>query len=386
MNIHIRPKACVVGGGFIGPVHVEALRRVGIEVRGVAGKDEAEAKAVAAALRLPRAYAGLDEALADLEVGVVHLAVPNRFHAPYARMALLAGKHVVCEKPLAMSSAESAELVQLAAERGLVAATCYNLRFYPLVREARERLRSGSSGRPYLIQGSYLQDWLLNDDDWNWRLDPEVGGPLRAVADIGTHWLDMLQYVVGRRVIEVMADFSTVHPLRRKPSGAVKTFSAAGSEAATESVRMETEDCAVMLLRFEGGAKGALSVSQVSAGRKNSLCFEVDAANESLAWDSEEPNTLRVGRRGSPSQVLTKDPSVLRPEAAALCAYPAGHQEGYADTFARLFERFYDYVAAGDMAAERDFPGFDDGHREMLLCDALLKSSREGRWVRVDYA
>jgi predicted dehydrogenase len=378
------PTACIVGAGFVGPAHVEALRRNGVEVRALVAASEEGARRRAAELRIPRAYGSLRAALDASGADVYHLAVPNALHAPFAREVMAAGRHVVCEKPLALTSAESAELVGLERKAGVVAAVTYNLRFYPLVCEARERIAAGALGKVHAVHGSYLQDWLLYDTDWNWRLDPPQGGALRAVADIGTHWLDMMSWTTGSKVSRVLADFSTVHPTRRRPKGEVRTFSGKGAgPVERESVPVSTEDQAAILLRLENGALGSLLVSQVSAGRKNALSFQVDGGTGSLAWSSEEPNHLWLGHRERPNEILDKDPSLLSVPARARAAYPAGHQEGYPDTFRQLFSSVYAYVAGGDFAAPRDFPTFADGHREMLLCDALLESSRSGRWVEL---
>jgi predicted dehydrogenase len=388
MNPMRRPAACIVGTGFIGPAHLEALRRIGIPVVGIAERDAALAASKAAELGIAKGYPSFEAALADPAVSVVHLAVPNNLHAPYAKAALAAGKHVLCEKPLAMSSAESEELAALARRSGLVAAVNYNLRFYPLVREARELVRSGRLGRPFLVHGSYLQDWLLYDTDWSWRLDPAAGGSLRAVADIGTHWLDMVGFVTGLRVESVFADLVTFHETRKKPRSAVTTFSgrtggagASKDEPAWDEIPVSTEDAATVLIRFEGGARGSLTVSQVSAGRKNALSFEVDGSEAALAWNSEEPNSLWLGARRAPNGTLMKDPALLSPAAAALSGYPGGHQEGYPDTIKNMFARFYAYIEAGDYSAPRDFPTFDDGHEEMRLCDAIQESSVKGSWA-----
>jgi predicted dehydrogenase len=378
-----RPTACIVGTGFIGPAHLEALRRIGIEVAGLVECDPETATAKAAELGVKRAYPSLEAALADPEVNVVHLAVPNHLHAPYAKAALAAGKHVLCEKPLAMTSVESAELASLARRSDRVAAVNYNLRFYPLVHEARELLRAGRLGRTFLVHGAYLQDWLLYDTDWSWRLEPRLGGALRAVADIGTHWLDMVSFVTGLRVESVFADLATFHETRQRPLGPIATFAGRSSAAGCEAVPITSEDAATILLRFEGGARGTLVVSQVSAGRKNALSFQVDGSEAALAWNSEEPNSLWVGQRSEANRLILKDPSLLSPAAARLSGFPGGHQEGYGDTLKNLFARYYAYIEAGQFSAPRDFPTFDDGHTEMLLCDALLASARKGTWVDV---
>jgi len=384
--MNARPTACIVGTGFIGPAHLEGLRRIGVEVAGLVERDAETATAKALELGVRNAYPSFEAALADPALAVVHLAVPNHLHAPYAKAALAAGKHVLCEKPLAMTSAESAELAALARASGRVAAVNYNLRFYPLVHQARELLRAGELGRPLLVHGAYLQDWLLYDTDWSWRLDPAAGGQLRAVADIGTHWLDLAAFVTGLRVEAVMADLATFHRTRKRPRGPVATFAGTAGQPSKnefEPVAIASEDAALILLRFEGGARGTLTVSQVSAGRKNALSFEVDGSEAALAWNSEEPNALWIGKRSVANRLLMKDPALLAPAAAALAGYPGGHQEGYGDTLKNLFARFYAYLEAGDYTAPRDFPTFDDGHTEMLLCEALLRSAQEGTWVDV---
>jgi predicted dehydrogenase len=389
MNTSRKPTACIVGTGFIGPAHIEALRRIGIPVAGLVERDAASAEAKARELGVARGYPSLEAALADPGIDAVHLAVPNHLHAPCAKAALAAGKHVLCEKPLALTSAESAELADLARNSGLVAAVNYNLRFYPLVHEAREQVRLGGLGRIFMAHGVYLQDWLLYDTDWSWHLEPREGGLLRVVADVGTHWMDMVSFITGLRVEAVMCDLATFHPVRRKPLGPIQTFAATGARNAerdTQPVPITSEDAAAILLRFEGGAIGTLLVSQSSAGRKNALRFEISGSEAALAWDSEEPNHLWMGLRSEPNRIILKDPSLLSAPAAGIAGFPGGHQEGYGDTLKQLFKRFYAYLEAGDLSAPRDFPTFDDGHTEMLLCDALLQSARTGTWVTVPKA
>ena len=382
MAARARPSACVVGAGFIGPAHVEALRRNGVEVVALVAAGEAEARARAAALAVPQAYGTLEAALAGSGADVYHLAVPNSLHAPYARQVMEAGRHVIVEKPLALTSAESAALLELERRAGVVAAVAYNLRSYPLVVEARARVAAGELGAIHAVHGGYLQDWLLLDTDWNWRLEPARGGALRAVADIGTHWLDMVSWVTSQPVARVLADFSTIHPVRQRPLGNVQTFAGKGAApVARAPVAMDTEDQAAILLRLANGAIGTCMISQVSAGRRNSLSFQVDGASGSLAWSAEEPNRLWLGHRDRPNELLDKDPSLLSAPARRRTAYPGGHQEGYPDTFRQLFAAVYERVEAGDLAAPRDFPTLANGHREMLHCDALLESARTGRWV-----
>jgi predicted dehydrogenase len=372
----------VVGTGFIGPVHVEALRRLGRPVSGVLGSTPQRSREAAERLNIPRAYDSLADLAADTLIDVVHLTSPNRQHFEQCRVLLAAGKHVLCEKPLAMTSAETAELVRLADAAPIVTGVNYNVRFYPLCHEARQRVRDGVLGRVHHVTGSYEQDWLLYDTDFNWRVLAGEGGALRAVADIGTHWLDLLTWLTGLEVEAVCADLRTFLPTRRRPAGPVETFAgklAAGGERVP--VAIDTEDYGSLLLRFRGGASGCVTVSQVTAGRKNCLRWQVAGERSALAWDSERPNELWCGHRDRANEVLTRDPALLGAAARRFADHPGGHNEGFPDTFKQLFKAFYGYIEAGDLAAPRPFPTFADGHREVVLCEAVLQSQREGRWV-----
>ena len=372
-------RAAVVGTGFIGVVHVEALRRLGIEVVGVVGSSPERARAKPG---LPPAFDSFDAMLADDRVEVVHLTTPNHVHYPQVKAVLAAGKHCVCEKPLALTSEQSAELLELGEASGLVHATNFNIRFYPVVQHARALVRDGTLGAVWNVHGGYLQDWLQLPTDWNWRLEPDKGGELRAVADIGSHWLDLTQFVTGRRVVEVLADFATTIPVRRKPLGEVETFSGDdGGER--EDAPMTTEDLAHILLRFEGGARGSVVVSQVSAGRRNSLRFEVDGSRGALAWDADRHEELWLGHRGRPNEVLLRDPTLLARDAARHTALPAGHAEGFGDTFKELYRAVYAAVEAGAPPADPDYPTFADGHRANVLGDLIARSNRERAWVEV---
>jgi len=377
-------KVGIAGTGFIGPAHVEALRRNNIPVIGLSEATAELAQKKAAEMGIEKAYPSYEAMIADPEITVVHLATPNYLHHAEAKVALLAGKHVVCEKPLAMNSKESAELVKLAAEKKLVNAINFNLRFYPLVHQARDMVQSGELGQLYIMQGSYLQDWLLYATDWNWRLQPEIGGTLRAVADIGSHWLDLLTFISGLKVEEVYADFKTFLPTRKKPAKPVETFTGKVLQPSDYIDQpIHTEDYASILLHYENGARGVLTVAQVCAGRKNRLYFEIDGAKQSLAWDSEHPNDMWIGRRDGPNGMLMKDPSLLTAETRQIVSYPGGHQEGFPDTFKQLQSKVYRYLQAGNMDAKPDFPTFADGHYEMLLCEAVERSAKEGCWMKV---
>ncbi len=374
----------VVGAGFIGPVHVEALRRLGLPVRGILGYDEAESKRAMKAIGLPKAYASFDEVLADASVQAVHLAVPNVLHYEFAKRAISAGKHVLCEKPLAMNSEQSGELVELARGKKLAAAVCYNVRFYPLNLEARDRIARGEVGKIFAVNGSYTQDWLFYDTDYNWRVLSDQGGELRAVADIGTHWMDLVSSITGLEAESVFADLTTVHPIRKRPKGEVETYSGkTASERPTEPVEIDTEDYGCVMFRFKGGARGSLWVSQVTAGRKNCIRYEIAGSKCALAWNSESPNEMWIGRRDRASECLARDPSLLGQLARGYSNYPGGHAEGFPDAFKQCFRSFYNYIAAGDYSAEPLYPTFAQGHREVLLCEAILKSHRQQAWVKV---
>jgi predicted dehydrogenase len=376
--------AAVVGTGFIGPVHVEALRRLGQPVVGVLGSSPKKSRAAAAALEVPRAYDRYEDVLSDAAVNVVHLASPNRLHFEHCRLALAAGKHVICEKPLAMTARETAELLALARQAPVVTAVNYNVRFYPLNLEVRQRVADGQLGPIHHVTGSYVQDWLLYETDFNWRVLAEEGGPLRAVADIGTHWLDLVTSITGLEVEQVCADLRTFLPVRRRPRGSVETFQGkVGEVQETEPVTITTEDYASVLLRFRGGARGNFTVSQVTAGRKNCLRYEIAGSRAAVAWDSDRPNELWLGYRDRPNELLLRDPALLHQNVRQFVSYPGGHNEGFPDTFKQLFRAVYDYIEAGDWHAPQPFPTFADGHREVALAEAILRSHHEQRWVAV---
>jgi predicted dehydrogenase len=378
-------RTAIIGAGFMGPAHTEALRRLGIQVTGILGVDEKESQSAAQKLGLPKSYRNFREVLADPEVRAVHITTPNRLHFQMARDALKERKHVLCEKPLAMNSKETAHLLQLAKRTNCAAGVNYNMRFYPLCLEAKEMVARGKIGEVYSVVGSYVQDWLLYPTDYNWRVLAEDGGALRAVADIGTHWLDMAQSVTGLKVTAVCADLRTVHPIRQRPKGEVETFSGKVKKIqATENITVTTEDCGSILLRFENGAKGCLWVSQTTAGRKNCLRFEIAGARNALYWNSEKPNAMWVGSREKANEILLKDPGLVSDAVRPFVGYPGGHNEGYPDTFKMCFKAFYTYIAKGDFKAAPPFPTFEDGHREMQLCEAILKSHKKGGWVALE--
>jgi predicted dehydrogenase len=375
-------RAAVIGAGFVGRAHIEALRRLAIPIQGVLGSSPSRTAEACRALGIARAYQLMADLASDDSVDVVHVCTPNHLHFPQTEAALRAGKHVMCEKPLAMNTQETAALVGLARERERVGAVTYNLRYYPLCQEAHALVKQGAIGEPRIAHGTYLQDWLFYPHDWNWRLDPALGGRMRAVADIGTHWLDLVAWITGRKLTELCADLATIIPVRQRPKGPVETFQKT-RDLASEPVRMTTDDYGSILLRFEGNLRGVLTVSQVSAGRKNRMWFEIDGSEGSLAWDEEQPNLLWLGSRKEANRWLIKDPSLMSPEARPYAGYPAGHAEGYPDTFVQLFRDLYGYIAAGDFKAPRSFPTFETGHHEVKLCELIALSAGERRWVEV---
>lgn len=373
--------AVVIGTGFISGLHLDGLRRIGVPLRGVLARDAAAARGSG---RFPAVYDDLDAVCQDDTVDVVHVASPNYLHALQVTRLLAAGKHVICEKPLALDARAGEAMLDAARTAAVVHAVCFNVRFNPVLHHARSMVADGDLGVPRLISGSYLQDWLLYDTDWNWRVDPAASGRLRAVADIGSHWLDLAQFLTGARVSEVFADLATFVPVRRRPMGSVQTFGS-GSGAVVDRVDFEvgTEDAAGILLRFDNGARGTLTVSQVSPGRKNSCRLEVAGSASGLAWDSEEPERLWVGHRGALNEVLLRDPAIMSADAGRVSHYPAGHPEGFAESFLGLIEAVYAAVLDGAPRDDGSYPTFADGVEGLRLEEAVLTSDDSGAWAPV---
>jgi len=380
-------KTGVIGTGFIGPAHVEAVRRLGyVDIAALAEDGTELAEKKSAALCIPKAYGDWRELLSDEEIDVVHICTPNTLHYPIAKEAISAGKHVICEKPLAMNSMESRELVDLAEKSGLACAVNFNYRFYPMNREARARVMSGELGRPLVITGSYLQDWLLLVTDYNWRVDPNLGGNSRAVADIGSHWCDLITFITGQKITRVFAELAVIHHTRMKPKKPIETY--AGKELTPddyEEVPINTEDYGTVLFEMSGGARGVFTVCQVSAGRKNRLYYEIDCEKAALAFDQEDVERLWIGRRDAPNDVLMRDPSLLSADAKRNTSYPGGHPEGYPDGLKNFMAAFYSVVASGKTADSVDFPNFADGHAEIAIVEAVLESYKRKEWVEVKY-
>ena len=380
-------KVGVIGTGFIGPAHVEALRRIGyVEVSALSDINPEVAGQKAKMLNIDRAYGDYRDMLKDPEIEAVHICTPNNLHYVMSREAMEAGKHVVCEKPLSMNSKEAEELIRIAKEKNLVNAVHFNIRFYPLMHQAKAMVEKGELGKILAVNGSYQQDWLFYETDYNWRLQPEFSGDSRAVADIGSHWLDLIEFITNIKVKEVCADFATFHPIRKKPLKPVETY--AGKVLSPEDyadIGINTEDYATVLLRFDNGAHGSLTVNQVAAGRKNRLYFEVYGSKRAISWDSERPNELWIGRRDGNNEIMMKDPSLMYPSAREIVSFPGGHNEGFPDTSKQMFGKLYKYIMnKGYLKGETpEFPTFEAGYRELVLCENIVKSSREDGWIKV---
>lgn len=379
-------KAGIIGAGFIGPQHVEAVRRLGyVDVVAIAEYSYEQASAVADKLFIPRAYGSYQELLADPEIEVIHNCTPNALHYEINRAILTAGKHVISEKPLAMTSSETAALVQLAASSGRVAAVNFNHRGFPMVQQARAMVSTGRLGDVRLVHGSYLQDWLLYPTDWSWRLDPAQGGDSRAMADIGVHWADLVQHVTGHRISRVFADIRTLVPKRLRPTKRVQSFAGTTDASSSEEVTIRTEDEAMVLFETEHGARGSFMVSQVSAGHKNRLSFEINGAEASVGWDADAPNQLWVGYREKSNECFLKDPSMVAPEVSQYTHLPGGHSEAWPDALKNVMAQIYGAVRDGRSGPRQGdaFATFADGHRAALLVDAVLESARTQTWVVV---
>jgi predicted dehydrogenase len=381
-----RIRVGVAGTGFSAASHLDALARLpSVQVVAIAGSDADRAAGIAAEHGAERGYGSHLELLDHPDLDAIHNCTINRLHHEINLAALERGLHVLSEKPLALDQGESGELAAAAERAGVVAAVCFNYRHYPMVAEIRARLESGEHGRPHFVHGAYLQDWLLLESDWNWRLETADAGLSRAVADIGSHWADLVQHVTGDSIVEVLADLGTLHETRSRPEGVAGSFESAGDDASGTPVAIETEDFGSILVRFASGARGSFTVSQTSAGRKNELWFEVDTDEAAFSWRQMEPNTAWVGRRHGPNLELSRDPRTLHPRAARLTTLPAGHPEGWLDALAGLVRDFYEAVAAQREGRSHDgeLASFQVGHERVCLVDAIVESSRAQRWTRV---
>ncbi len=366
----------------MGRVHLEALRRVEwVDVVAIAGRELEPARRLGAGFGVERAEKDYRELLHDASIDAVHICTPNVSHYQIAKDALLAGKHVLCEKPLATSVEQAEELVNLARERRLRNCVCHNLRCYPMVQQMRRMLECGQLGRVLVVQGTYSQDWLLYPTDWNWRVDALAGGPSRTMADIGSHWFDTVEHVTGLSVRSLCADLQTFHRTRKRPKGRVETFASQTSVKDVEDVPVDTEDFGTVMFSLGEEARGSMTASQVSAGRKNGFRLEIYGTESSVVWNQERPDELWIGHRNSPNQIIVKDPALMEERARAYADLPGGHSEGYDDTFKQIFRRFYKSIAEPESALE--YPQMTDGLRQLILLRAEFESHRNRRWVEV---
>jgi predicted dehydrogenase len=374
-------KTAIFGTGFMGRVHLEAVRRVeSVIAAAIAGRSEAAARKLGDAFSVP-AMPDYREVLRDPAIDAVHICTPNAQHFSMTKEALQAGKHVICEKPLTTTVAEAEELVALAAKKGVRNCTCHNLRYYPMVQQMRRMREAGDLGDILVLQGTYSQDWLLYDTDWNWRVETKAGGPSRCMADIGSHWFDMAEHITGMRVTSLCADLQTFHPTRKQPKHSVETFAnkLMGPEDYIETP-VDTEDFGAVVFRMGARTRGCMTASQVSVGRKNGLSIEIYGTQSSVAWNQERPDELWQGHRDVANEIYVKDPSLLKAGARSYADLPGGHSEGYDDTFKQVFRRFYASIGKGDAP---EYPQFVDGLRQMKILNSVLESSRNREWVDV---
>lgn len=377
----------IIGMGFIGVSHIEAARRIGgVLVGAVADANYELARQRAEEFNIPRCYADVDEMIADPEIQVIHNCTPNHLHFSINEKIIRAGKHIFSEKPLGKTSAESkAMLAMLAEHPDVVAGVNFCYRMNPLIQDAKNRIRDGEIGTPYLVHGQYLQDWLLYDTDYNWRVESAFGGASRCVADIGSHWMDLAQCMLSSRITEVCAVTRIVLPVRKKSLRPTETFSKA-EDGPYEEVRIDTEDYASVMIRFGNGVTGVYQCSQVSAGRKCNIAIEIDGSESSLAWQHETSDRMWKGHRDQNNELIMRNPALTHPAARAYTHLPAGHPEGWNDAFKNNLQAFYSFLSDGKRLSDApcDFATFEDGHYLMRVTEAILKSSRERRWVPVD--
>jgi predicted dehydrogenase len=380
----------IVGAGFVGPHHVDAVRRLGyVDVVAIAGSSDASARKKADALGIERSYGSYEALLDDPAVQVVHNATPNYLHYPVNAAAIAKGKHVVSDKPLAMTAKEARTLLDQATRAGVVHAVTFNYRGNPLVQQARHAIARGDIGRPHFLVGHYLQDWLLEETDYSWRLEPEKGGASSALGDIGSHWCDLAQHVSGLRITHVLGDITTVIQQRKRPRGSREAFQTGGDTADYDLVDIKVEDLASVLLRFDNGAKGSFSVGQVCAGHKNDLQLEICGTASSVKWRQEQQNELWMGHRGTANELLQKDPFLLDPAVRHYAHLPGGHQEAWADAFCNLMRDIYGFIADGRKPGQAHPPAFatfEDGYRANCVVEAILDSAKRGSaWTEVAY-
>ena len=373
----------LIGPGFIAPHHIDAVRRLGfVDVVAIAGSSSASAAKKAKLFGVDGSYGRYQELIADPDITVIHNTTPSYLHFPISMAVIEAGKHIISDKPLAISAREGARLRDAANAAGVVNAVTFNYRGNPLVQQARLMTAGDAIGKVFFIHGHYLQDWMTDPTTYSWRSDPAQGGPSSALADIGSHWCDLAQYLTGKRITEVLADLTTVVKTRYSGGASAEAFSHNGTGQGT-SVEITGEDLASVLVRFDDGAKGCLSVGQVLPGHKNGLQIELNGRKASLRWNQEQQNELWIGRHNQPNSVMAKDPSLMLPEAAKYAHLPGGHQESWADAFRNVIGDIYQWIRTGEKPAS--VCTFADAQRTCIIVEAMLKSYAAGSvWQRVD--
>lgn len=376
----------LVGPGFVAPHHLDAIRRLGdVEVLALAGSSLERAEKKAAELGVAKAYGSYQELIADPAIDVVHNTTPNHLHLPVNLATLQAGKHIVCDKPLASNVADCARLAKSAEAAGVVNAVTFNHRGYPLVQQMRSMIAAGDIGAPAFVRGTYLQDWMTSDRVYSWRMDPKLGGPSSALADIGSHWCDLAQHVLGSPIVAVFADLTTIVATRYSSGVSAEAFAATGDDASLQAFPMEAEDLGTVLLRFENGVRGVMSVAQVLPGHKNELRLEINGRESSLAWNSERANDLWIGHYNKANQILTKDPALLKPEARHYAHLPGGHHEAWSDAFRNVMGDIYAWVRSGEPEppAGSTVSTFTSATQVATVVEAMLESNRTQTWQKI---
>jgi predicted dehydrogenase len=384
-------RAGIIGAGFVGPHHLDAVRRLGyVDVVAIAASSLESAEKKAARLGIERAYSSYEELLADRTIEVVHVCTPNYLHYAVVMAAIRSDKHVICDKPLALTAVEARELRDYARAAGIVNAVAFNYRFCPMVEQARAMVAGQEIGNVRFVHGHYLQDWLLYETDFSWRLEADKGGASSSVGDIGSHWCDTAQFIAGLRIERVLASLNTMVQVRKKPSGSGEAFTADRFEEQAQDYVITSDDLGSIMLEFEGGARGVFTVGQVCPGHKNDLQIELNGSKASLRWKQERPDELWVGHRDRPNMYMACDPGLLTDSARRYASLPGGHCEGWADAFKHLMSSIYSFIAEGRNPitdrAKIGFPTFDDGYLANCVVDAIIRSNVDrSRWTTVEY-
>jgi predicted dehydrogenase len=377
-------KTAILGTGFIGSAHIEAIRRLGyVEVVAIAENNVERAASFAKSLNIPKAYGDYMELLQDNEIDAIHNCTPNHLHYEINRQILMHGKHLLSEKPLTLTSDEARDLYHLAKDKDLVTGINFVYRQFPMVQHMRAMVEDNELGDLRLIRGEYMQDWLMNENDYNWRMEPEFGGQTRAIGDIGSHLFDLAQHVTGLKITEVMADKVIVIPKRYKPINGQLTFQSS-DKSNSQLVDIVTEDYCSVLVKFENGVRGVFTVSQVSAGNKNALSLSLDGSKASSHWEQQEPSKLSVGYRDKPREIIMRDSNLLKKAAQPFLHYPSGHEEGWTDGLKNSMKHFYEAVIGGKSTLSKSITTFSEGYQIMILIDAIVKSAESGSWQKVD--